>query len=147
MSPSLTIVRSFAAPLADVFAAWTDPATMREWLAPDPCVVLEATADVRLGGAYRIVVRDPMGNTHTTTGEYRELVPNRRLVKTWAYEGPFHKHRYPTLLTVDFRETTPRSTEITLRQDQLMTVEDREGNREGWRLCFEKLDRLLERSS
>ena len=94
---------------------------MREWLAPDPCIVLEAVADVRLGGAYRIVVRDPLGNTHTTTGEYRELVPNRRLVKTWVYEGPFHKDRYPTLLTVDFRETNPRSTEITLRQDQLLT--------------------------
>ena len=87
----------------------------------------------RLGGAYRIVVRDPMGHTHVTTGEYREIVRDRRLVKTWVYEGPFHADRYPTLLTVDFRATGPRSTEITLRQDQLITQEDREGNREGWR--------------
>lgn len=144
--PSITITRSFAAPVTDVFAAWTDAATMREWLAPDPCVVLEATADARLGGAYRIVVRDPMGHTHVTTGEYREIVRDRRLVKTWVYEGPFHADRYPTLLTVDFRATGPRSTEITLRQDQLITHEDREGNREGWRLCFEKLDRALTRA-
>ena len=142
-NPTITIVRAFAAPVGEVFAAWTDASIMREWLAPDPCVVLEATADVRLGGAYRIVVRDPMGNTHVTTGEYREIVPGRRLVKTWVYEGPFHADRYPTLLTVDFRETSPRSTEITLRQDQLLTDEDRAGNREGWRLCFDKLDRLL----
>jgi hypothetical protein len=52
--------------------------------------------------------------------------------------------RYPTLLTVHFRETGPSSTEITLRQDQLLSVEDREGNREGWRLCFDKLQAVLE---
>jgi uncharacterized protein YndB with AHSA1/START domain len=138
--PSITIVRRFAAPVADVFAAWTDASTMREWLAPDPCVVLEATADVRLGGTYRIVVRDPLGNTHVTTGEYREIIPHRRLVKTWIYEGPFHTDRYPTLLTVDFRETGVRSTEIVLRQDQLLTEADRAGNREGWRLCLDKLE-------
>ena len=69
MSTSITIVRSFAAPVADVFAAWTDVVTLREWLAPDPCVVLEAAADARLGGTYRIVVRDPMGNTHVTSRE------------------------------------------------------------------------------
>ena len=73
----------------------------------------------------------------------RELIPAERLVKTWVYEGPFHADRYPTLLTVDFRATGPRSTEITLRQDHLLSADDRDGNREGWRLCFEKLDVLL----
>jgi uncharacterized protein YndB with AHSA1/START domain len=140
---SITIVRTFAAPVADVFAAWTQAATLREWLAPDPCVVVEATADARLGGSYRIVVQDPTGQTHVTTGEYREIVRDRRLVKTWIYEGPFHADKYPTLLTVDFRATGPRSTEITLRQDQLITAADREGNREGWRLCFDRLDGVL----
>jgi uncharacterized protein YndB with AHSA1/START domain len=144
---SITIVRTFAAPVDEVFAAWTDVETLRTWLAPDPCEVIEASADARIGGAYRIVVRDPAGHTHVTTGEYRELQPGRRLVKTWVYEGPFHADRYPTLLTVDFRAAGPSATEITLRQDQLVSAEDREGNREGWRLCFDKLDRILRRPS
>jgi uncharacterized protein YndB with AHSA1/START domain len=142
-APTITLVRTFAAPAAEVFAAWTDPAMLRQWLAPAPCEILEASADARPGGRYRIVVVDPAGGRHVTSGEYRELVPARRLVKTWVYEGPGAPAPYPTLLTVDFRETGPRTTEVTLRQDQLLTREDREGNREGWRLCFEKLDRLL----
>jgi len=90
------------------------------------------------------VVIDAEGNRHVTSGEYRELVPGKRLVKTWVYEGMYSAaDRYPTLLTVDFRETGPRSTEITLRQDQLLTPEDRARNTEGWRLCFDKLDGLL----
>jgi uncharacterized protein YndB with AHSA1/START domain len=143
-TPSITIVRTFAASALDVFAAWTDPALLRRWLAPDPCEVIEASADARPGGQYRIVVLDPTGGKHVTSGEYREVVPGTRLVKTWVYEGAGAAvDRYPTLVTVDFRETGPRSTEITLRQDQLLTVEDREGNREGWRLCFNKLDAVL----
>jgi uncharacterized protein YndB with AHSA1/START domain len=143
VTPSITIVRAFDAAPADVFHAWIDAGRMRLWLAPDPCEVIEASADARIGGRYRIVVRDPHGNTHVTSGEYRELQPNARLVATWVYEGPFHADPYPTLLTVDFREIDSGTTEITLRQDQLLTAEDREGNREGWRLCFAKLDRLL----
>jgi len=141
---TVTIVRTFACPAAEVFAAWTDPALLRRWLAPDPCEVLEATADARPGGQYRIVVIDADGDRHVTSGEYRELIPGKRLVKTWVYEG---KHSpagpYPTLLTVSFRELGPRSTELTLRQDQLLTPEDRAGNIEGWRLCLDKLSALL----
>jgi uncharacterized protein YndB with AHSA1/START domain len=146
--PSLTIVRTFAAPVSEVFAAWTDPALIREWLAPAPCTLLEVAADARVGGRYRLVVVSPAGELHVTSGEYRELVPDRRLVKTWVYEGPnFGGASYPTLLTVDFRATGPDSTEITLRQDQLLTPQDRAGNREGWRLCFQKLDALLSGSA
>jgi len=142
--PSITIVRTFAAPVAEVFAAWTDPALLRRWLAPSPCEVLEASADARPGGRYRIVVIDAEGNRHVTSGEYRELVPGKRLVKTWVYEGKYSVGRYPTLLSVAFRETGPRSTELTLRQDQLLTPDDRASNTEGWRLCFDKLDALLD---
>lgn len=142
-APSITVVRSFAAPVDEVFEAWTDPTLMLRWLAPGRCTVEEATADPRPGGSYRFVVRDPVGGRHVTSGEYREVVPGRRLVKTWVYEGGPEVARYPTLLTVEFRATGPRSTEITLVQDQLLTVGDREGNREGWRLCFDKLDALL----
>jgi len=141
---SVTIVRTFASPVAEVFAAWTDPALLRRWLAPSPCEVLEASADARPGGRYRIVVVDAEGDRHLTHGEYRELVPGKRLVKTWVYEGKYSAAGpYSTLLTVDFRERGPRSTELTLRQDELLTPEDRERNKEGWRLCFDKLDTVV----
>ncbi|HEY0782201.1 MAG TPA: SRPBCC domain-containing protein, partial [Thermoanaerobaculia bacterium] len=63
--PSITVVRTLEAPVADVFFAWTDAAKLQRWLAPAPCTVLEATADPRPGGRYRLVVVDPQGNHHT----------------------------------------------------------------------------------
>ena len=141
---SITIVRTIAAPVAEVFAAWTNPALMRQWLAPMFCKVHELSADARPGGTYRFVVVGPLGGKHVTTGEYQEVVPNKRIVKTWVLEGQSPAvDRYPTLITVDFREVGPRATEITLRQDRLLTRADRSGNRMGWRLCLGKLEKLL----
>lgn len=145
-APSITIFRTIPAPVAEVFAAWTDAALLRKWLAPGPCEVLEATADARPGGSYRIVVVDPAGNQHTTTGIYQEVIPGKLLVKTWVYEGPSAPPEgYPTTLRVEFREPRPGTTELTIRQDGLITMEDREGNREGWRLCLNQLEELLGR--
>ena len=143
-APSITVVRTIAAPVARVFAAWTDPALLQQWLAPGFMRVVEARVDARPGGRYRVVVADPAGNRHVTTGEYREVVRDRRLVQTWIYEGDDPPvTRIPTLLTVDFRDTGAGATELAIRQDQLPTPEYREGNRAGWASCLDKLARLV----
>jgi len=144
-NPSITVVRTFEAPVADVFFAWTDAAKLKRWLAPAPCQVLEASADPRPGGRYRLVVVDPRGDHHTVSGEYREVVPGQRLVQTWNHEGKGPDGGdYPSLVTVEFREIGPRTTEVTVRQEGLLTVEDRAGNTEGWRLCLGNLAALLQ---
>ena len=145
---SITLVRVIAAPVAEVFRAWTDPALIRQWLVPVFCRIVEADVDARPGGRYRIVTRGPFGGRHITTGEYREIVPNRRLVQSWVFEGSGTvADRYPTLLTVDFRELGPHSTELTLRQDLLLTKRDRSGNLTGWKMCLGKLEKVLRREA
>jgi uncharacterized protein YndB with AHSA1/START domain len=141
---SVRMTRTIDAPATAVYAAWTDPAQIRRWLAPAPYKVTEAEVDARVGGRYRIAVVGPEGDMHVTTGEYRELVPGKRLVKTWVYEGPHAAaDRSETLLTVEFRETAPGVTELTLRHERVPAPEDREGLRQGWSGCLAKLDELF----
>jgi len=140
---TLVVVRTIAAPAADVFEAWTDAELLAQWLAPGPLKVTHASADPRPGGAYRIVAVDPLGAEHVTTGEYREVTPPTRLVQTWVYHSHPIIERYFTMLSVDFRETGPESTELTIRQELLLSEMDREGNRMGWRLCLDKLEVVL----
>jgi len=142
---TLVVVRTIAAPVAEVFEAWTDPALLSQWLAPGPLVVTHASAYTRVGGEYRIVARDPLGTDHVTTGEYREIVPDTRLVQTWVYHGHPALERYLTLLTVSFRSLGADSTELTIVQELLLTEMDREGNRMGWSLCLDKLEQLVAR--
>ena len=140
---TLVVVRTIAAPAAEVFEAWTDAELLAQWLAPGPLKVTHASADPRPGGAYRIVAVDPLGAEHVTTGEYREVTPPTRLVQTWVYHSHPVVERYFTMLSVDFRETGPESTELTIRQELLLSEMDREGNRMGWRLCLDKLEVVL----
>ena len=145
--PTITLTRIIHAPVARVFRAWTDPSLIKRWLAPHPCEVREATADARPGGRYSITVVDPDGNVHTTTGEYREVVTGRRLVKTWFYDGFYGRDERPSLLTVDFREVRPGVTELTLTHAQLRDEEASEGAGAGWVLCLDKLAALFDASA
>jgi uncharacterized protein YndB with AHSA1/START domain len=141
--PEIVLTRRLQASPDQVFRAWIDPQLMKQWLAPDPCEVREAVVDARPGGRYSIVVVDPDGNVHTTTGEYRELVPGKRLVKTWAYEGPFAFERTASLVTVDLRELGPGVTELTLTHGQIVDEAGRAGAGAGWVLCLDKLAKLV----
>lgn len=141
--PTVTMTRTIEAPVARVFQAWIDPALISRWLAPHPYEVREATADARPGGRYSIAVVGPDGDVHVTTGEYREIVPGRRLVKTWLYDGPFGRDDVPSVLTVEFREVRPGITELTLIHSQLRDAEAGEQVNGGWTLCLDKLAALV----
>ncbi len=141
--PELKMTRTMDAPVAKVFQAWTDPALMQRWFAPHPYEVREAEADVRPGGKYRFVVASADDGPHTTTGEYLEVEPNRRLVKTWFYEGPHGNDRTPSVLTVEFREVSPGVTELTLTHAELRDDEAGAGASAGWTLILDKLVAFL----
>lgn len=76
------VERAIGAPPDEVFAAWTDPESLRQWMAPDPMTVADAHCDPRVGGAYRIVMVGDSGAVEHT-GEYEEVSPPHLLVFTW----------------------------------------------------------------
>jgi uncharacterized protein YndB with AHSA1/START domain len=107
------------APADTVFLYWTDPRLISRWVAPPPYQVREAEVDARVGGQYRIVMVGPAGDVHVLTGCYRELIPGRRLVKTWTHEGPrVRPGNSESVLTVDLYEPSPGVTELTVRRSQ-----------------------------
>ena len=80
----LTLRRVIDAPVQRVYAAWTDPELLRQWLAPGNAVASRAVADIAVGGAFRIEMRGTNGQRWLARGVYREVAPLRRLVHTCA---------------------------------------------------------------
>lgn len=77
----LELVREVPVPPEAVFAAWTDPESLKQWFTPRPYSVPVCEIDLRPGGGFRVVMNDPDGNqTMDETGCYLEIVPNERLV-------------------------------------------------------------------
>jgi uncharacterized protein YndB with AHSA1/START domain len=84
--PTLVVTRTFEAPRTLVFEAVTQAKHIAQWYGPNGFTNPVCEVDLRVGGAYRIVNRDPKGGDHGFRGVYRELTPPARLVRTWIYE-------------------------------------------------------------
>lgn len=138
--PSISIVRIFKAAPEKVWRAWTDPQTLKQWMAPsDAFAVLLAEADVRVGGRYRIVMKSPDGEEHDVSGVYREVTLNRKLVYTWAWKGTPERE---SLVTVELR-AAGSGTELTLKHEQFVDAAARDRHQHGWDGCIGRLERLL----
>ena len=136
----LALRRVFKAPVVAVYAAWTDSEQMKYWMGPsDDFGVSEVTGEVRVGGRYRIVMHGPGGETHRVGGVFREVVPNRRLVYTWAWESSPERE---SLVTVEFR-AVGGGTELLLTHERFADRDARDRHQQGWDSCLDRLGRYL----
>jgi uncharacterized protein YndB with AHSA1/START domain len=135
----LVITRVLAAPPALVFQAWTDPARMMQWYAPEGLQTPYAESDLRVGGRFRVLMREPDGTEHDVSGEYREIVPDRKLVFTWAWL------RSPDDISVVTVELQPEGdgTRLTLTHEQLPDAAERDSHQSGWSSALDKLGKLV----
>jgi uncharacterized protein YndB with AHSA1/START domain len=83
----ILITREFDAPRHLVYRAWTTPELVRRWWSAKRGEVTVAEIDLRVGGRWRYVMVTPDGLEVAFRGEYREIVPNERIVSTEVYEG------------------------------------------------------------
>jgi uncharacterized protein YndB with AHSA1/START domain len=137
--PSLTLKRRLNAPPERVYAAWTDPPKLMRWFGPEEIEMLRAEADARVGGRYRIVMRGTNGEEHDVSGVYREVVPNKKLVFTWAWRTTPERE---SLVTVDIKPEGTGSL-LTLTHEQFFDEAARDRHEHGWTGCLNKLERYF----
>jgi uncharacterized protein YndB with AHSA1/START domain len=83
----ILITREFAAPRHLVYRAWTTPELIKRWWSANRGTVTVAEVDLRVGGRWRYVMVANGGFEVGFHGEYREIVPNERIVSTEVFEG------------------------------------------------------------
>jgi uncharacterized protein YndB with AHSA1/START domain len=83
----ILITREFDAPKHLVYKAWTTPELVRRWWHANRGQMTVAEIDLRVGGQWRYVMVTEDGFEVAFHGEYREIVPNERIVSTEVYEG------------------------------------------------------------
>ncbi|MGD0197107.1 MAG: SRPBCC domain-containing protein [Solirubrobacteraceae bacterium] len=145
MTAPLRLERTFDASAPEVFDAWTNPLVLQRWWAAFPtwdspgCEV-----DLRVGGRYRLQMRDPeTERVHIVGGTYHEIDRPNRLVYSWCWEGddganPGHE----SLVTVHFAQTGERTT-VVLEHTGLPSDESREQHGAGWLGTFDNLERRV----
>jgi len=103
----ILITRTFAAPRHLVYRGWTTPEFIRRWWSGDRGEVTIAEVDLRVGGMWRYVMTANGGFEVAFHGEYREIVPNERIVSTEIFEAMPDAEALNTLTLV---ETDGRTT-------------------------------------
>ena len=140
VKPSLTIKRRFNAPPEKVFQAWTDPEKVKRWMGPGEITTASATSDARPGGRYRVVMRKPGSDEEFDVGGvYREVVPNEKLVFTWAWKSTPERE---SLVTVTFKDDSG-GTLMTLHHEHFFDEDARDRHNHGWEGALVKLEKLF----
>ena len=110
----ILITREFDAPRHLVYKAWTTPELVKRWWHANRGEMTVAEIDLRVGGRWRYVLVTPDGMEAGFHGEYREIVPDERLVSTEAYEGIPDADAHAALDTLTLVEVDGRTTMIVL---------------------------------
>ncbi len=133
--PALHLRRLFTATPQEVFAAWTDPIGMTEWMCPEGMSVTALELEPHVGGRFRLVMRGAQSEIEHI-GEYREIEPPRKLVFTWRSPATYGQE---TLVTV---ELVPHGTktELLLTHEWLPDAVAQKGHSQGWQSILEKCD-------
>jgi uncharacterized protein YndB with AHSA1/START domain len=145
------VVRSFKAPRALVYRAYTEPELVKKWLLGPPGWSMPVCEmDVRVGGRYRWRWRnDQDGSEFGFAGTFREVQPPSRLVHTEAYDPGTVGGGYPgkdAIVTVTFAEETDVTTVTTLIDFGSREARDAAvatGMTDGMEQSYQLLDRLL----
>jgi uncharacterized protein YndB with AHSA1/START domain len=147
MSPvdtdTVRIERTYDATPEAVFDAWTNPEVLRRWWKLSEADTVEATdVDLRVGGGYRLSMRDANGEDHTVFGEYREVERPRRLVYSWIWEGTGPTAGHESLVAVSFNgdEGNARTT-VVIEHSRFMSETSRDAHGTGWSRVLDSLAR------
>jgi uncharacterized protein YndB with AHSA1/START domain len=138
--PSLTFTRRLNALPEKIYAAWTDPEKIIHWFgrADATASSFKADIDARVGGRFRISF-STASEYYEVGGVYREVVPNARLVFSWAWHSTPERESQVTVVI----KPDGAGTLLTLHHEQLFDEAARAGHERGWTAGLDKLEHLL----
>jgi uncharacterized protein YndB with AHSA1/START domain len=117
------LTRTFDVPRELVFKTINDPELIPQWWGPRYLTTRVEEMEVRPGGRWRYVQRDPEGHVHGFHGVYHDIAPPERVVSTFEYEGvPGHA----CLQTLTLEDLGGNKTKLVM-QSVFQSVADRDG--------------------
>lgn len=141
----ILITREFDAPRHLVYKAWTTPELVSRWWSGRRGEMQSCEIDLRVGGTWRYVMIATGGHEVAFHGEFREIVPDERIVTTEVYEGAETSNAEDVVNVISFIEAGERTTLELLVQCPSQEVRDiiaGSGMEAGMEEGFELLEQL-----
>jgi uncharacterized protein YndB with AHSA1/START domain len=143
----LILDRLLDAPRQAVFRCWTEADLVKQWFAPAPFSVAEATLDPRVGGANSISMKTPDGQVMPSQGVFLEVVQDERIVFTDAFAAGWQPREGTPFMVVSITLSDEgRKTRYIARarhwSEESTQQHEAMGFHAGWSLCADQLEAL-----
>lgn len=149
------IEETFNAKIEKVFQAWTDPEKLMKWYAPSGCTIRFKEINIQTGGKFHSCISNPQYGDCWCIGEYKEVVPNTKLVFTMVNAdengNPINPvdigmdSEWPgvTLVTITLTEESDERTKLQLRQNVSQELAKKTGAYPSWLQMLNNMQSLL----
>lgn len=151
----IVVTRTFSAPVAKVWKAWTKPTQLAKWWGPADYTSPTNKIDFKVGGKYLTSMKSPAGETFYSAGTYTKITPQKsfEVEDTFAdAQGnavpPTH-YRLPaempatTHMKVDFHKEKGNKTTVTVTAYAQPSGPTYDQAVQGWNESFDKLATFL----
>ncbi len=133
---ALVIQRTINVSAERLFDAWTKPELMKQWFRGSEMATPVAEADLRVGGAWQIIMTKSDGKSYPHNGHYQVVDRPNKLVFTW---NPFDGAECDTTVTLTFKKVSETVTELTLTHEGFKDEKIKAGHEGGWNACLDTL--------
>ena len=137
----LFIERTFSAPVALVFAMWSQREHMIQWYGPRDSRCVDVQLDFRVGGEWSATVHMPAYGNRSMGGRYLEIEPGRRIVKTFQWRNG--EPEPVTVVAMTFEDLGDGRTQQTFHQTPFTDIALRDSHIGGWKSVFDSAEAYL----
>jgi uncharacterized protein YndB with AHSA1/START domain len=138
----VVMTRVFDAPRRLVFDALTKPELLKRWFGPRGWSLVVCEADLKVGGAWRWVLRGPDGRDMGMRGVYQEITPPERLVSTESFDDYPGESLNALILSEEDGKTTFTIT-VRYASQEIRDAVIKSGMEHGAAECYDKLAEML----
>lgn len=138
---TLVISRVFDASPEEVFDAWLTREQWQAWIGPEGINCKVPLLEPHVGGKYHIDMQMSDGARVPVSGRFITIDRPRTLSFSWGWDGDPSRQ---SVVTLTFRDDHGK-TELTLRQEGLGSIANRDDHGRGWNSALNKLHRFLQK--
>jgi len=138
----VVMTRVFDAPRRLVFDALTKPELFKRWFGPRGWSLAVCEIDLKVGGAWRSVLRGPSGKDMGMRGVYQEIVRPERLVSTESFDD-YPGESLNTLLLAEQGGETTLTIKVLYESREIRDAVIKSGMEHGAAECYDKLAELM----
>jgi len=157
---SMTLTRTFDAPVAEVWKHWSDSEKVMKWWGPTGFTSPLAKMDFREGGVSLVCMRAPKefgGFDMYNTWTYKKIVPNERIEFTLNFSDKDGQKLDPAQMglppgipkdvphVITFKALGDHKTEMTVLESGYTTDQAVETSKAGMEQCLDKMAASLKK--